>query len=416
MTFSDPQDAPLAGTRVAGDASPGKSVPGTRQPQSVEVDGPSGRPKFALVRPGHLFLTTESQTFTYSEIIERLISSLEGDPRVLRAAEPDYEHFSEWQTYYPMRPAIKDLINGSDALNVFDIGSPIFARVRVPTKNQRIIHGADDVPTDTYVVAWDGITALVGWEQEESEWVPISAGHVVLEILDDAAKKAGFGTYGQACGPGCDYQFLHTTLLVEEDAESPDSGALEILNDRVVRLPVPRILNLEDAVVQAGFAIRLTMATFAEFKNATRRLLDLDLHVRDISAHMLSHNHAYTQISTLPLIQRPKARWRNKGWRREVRALIAEAWLCLANMDVLSKASHDNLTELKGSQRDYLPLFKNDYASDVAALERLNTTPVTDAIKHMSTSIDNRVLTAATALGALGGGLAGAVAAIVSSN
>ncbi|MFC0526253.1 hypothetical protein, partial [Phytohabitans kaempferiae] len=318
--------------------------------------------------------------------------------------------------FYPMHSNSSSLTDGSDALNAYAIGSSIRATIRVPVKNQPVIHGSKDTPTDTYAVEWDGISALIGWEQDDYDWVPISAGHVVLEVLNDAAANAGFGTYIQSCSPGCDYQLLHTTLVVEEDAEASDDDVLEQVDYGVVRLRVPSILDLRDGVQEAGFAVRIALRSFAEFKNSTRRLMNIDAHVRELSAHMLHHNYTHSRIATLKPRKRPKALWHNRGWRRETRALVAEAWLNLANMDVLSKASHDSLVGLEGNYAGLQPLLKRDYAADVAALHRLNTTPITDAIKQMTTSIDNRLLILATILGAIGGGLAGAVAAVISSS
>lgn len=92
---------------------------------------------------------------------------------------------------------------------------PMFLKVDVPLKNQRRIGEADPL-SEVYYAVWDGITLVVSWPRQHGDHVKNpSGGHIVGDIIRDAAKRCNMNVVVQACVPLCEYEFNHTTLLVD---------------------------------------------------------------------------------------------------------------------------------------------------------------------------------------------------------
>jgi hypothetical protein len=72
--------------------------------------------------------------------------------------------------------------------------------VDVPAKNQRRIIESDSLP-NRYDIYWDGEVCLVGWEHNSDESIPLSGGHVVIDVTKTALEALDFGLYVQACNP-----------------------------------------------------------------------------------------------------------------------------------------------------------------------------------------------------------------------
>ncbi len=151
-------------------------------------------------------------------LLDELVATLDKDPRVTRVQAPRElnTHYTYLRRYWPerTRTSAERLLTGADYMSVLLLPEPVLFTVRVPKKNQPTKHGFDDVPSDTYDVAWDGVTAWVIWAQSSPD-IPKSGGHVVRDVLDDAARALGGGVYEQACSPGCTNIFLHTTLRLK---------------------------------------------------------------------------------------------------------------------------------------------------------------------------------------------------------
>jgi hypothetical protein len=78
------------------------------------------------------------------------------------------------------------------------MSEPVAFTIRVPVKNQPTNFGLGDPPTDTYGVAWDGISVIVVWDQADDE-PPMNAGQVAANVLSDVLESFGYELYVQGC-------------------------------------------------------------------------------------------------------------------------------------------------------------------------------------------------------------------------
>jgi len=206
---------------------------------------------------------------------------------------------------------------------------------------------------------------------------------------------------------------MHTTIIVEEDQDL-DEPTLSIVGELTVKLllpgtgrPLPHLLE------GVGYYIRLGSEVFAFFKNYARRLFDTEMHLQRVTAHFLVHNHEHAKRYSIPIRQRFAAQWSDRYWRREVRSLLAEAWLNLAVIERMKGGALNELSSLEGSYVEVMPLFTRDYADDLSRLRRLDTSYATKAVQHMSKDLDNRILMLATLFGAISGAVVGGIFAIL---
>jgi hypothetical protein len=79
---------------------------------------------------------------------------------------------------FPKRQDTTDdaLFSGKDAFKAIRLSDPVAFIVTVPIKNQPEFRGYNDIPTDTYYVAWDGITAFVLWRRLADDRMPPRSG------------------------------------------------------------------------------------------------------------------------------------------------------------------------------------------------------------------------------------------------
>jgi len=343
-------------------------------------------------------------------LVNSLMEALRGDARVLEVRPPEFnDYWTLRRTFYPdsARSTQSAVRTGADAFEVLQLSEFVGFTVRVPIKNQEPHQGTADIPSDTYWVAWDGVTILVMWEQE-GDWVPISGGHIVQQVLDDVLAPVGCGLYIQSCSPGCDFLFVHETLLLTLADDVEDFNLRRVPGTRALLYAAER--RYSDPLVEVdlvALSLSADMAIFAMFKNVGRRLIDLEHFAREDFAHLLSHYHEHTSLVAEG--KSPKvllARWNNRHWRKEAWALISGVWLAMANIETLRRiwnSERGSLAEAAQIQS----MLTRDTARDVESVEALDLDPIAETVNQVTAALNNQTSVRAAALGALAGGLAG---------
>jgi hypothetical protein len=360
------------------------------------------------------------------DLVDDICTALNTDTRVIKVKNPTLNMgFTSENQYFPdlSRTSDERLLKGSDIFSTLSLSDPILLSIRVPKKNQPGLHGIDDIPSENYYVAWNGVSVIVLWEQDDDS-MPLAGGQVVTEILASALRKTGADLYIQACSPDCDNVFIHTSMHVYDDAkrdfDPEDTSNLGMIphEETGPRSVDVFLLTSDDnlgIVEDLFFSLHLAIESFAEVKNKGRRLLDLEGSIRDQLSHLLSHYYEHASIAARPIWKSIKDRWRTRGWRKEARQLLAGLLLSLANIESLMRSWSDTRQSFETEVREENTriLFATDYGNDIAAIDTLDFGHIDSSIEQVSSSLDNRAIVIATIGGALAGGLAGAIVGLI---
>jgi hypothetical protein len=130
---------------------------------------------FYFVRFGTFMLLAQHKAPSAELLSKKLEEAIRGDSRISSSApvfiRPGWvAGFS----VYPrqQRPAESDIFSARDVRNAVHWREPVAFTVTVPIKNQPEFRGYEDIPTDTYYVSWDGITAVILWRRERGDRIP----------------------------------------------------------------------------------------------------------------------------------------------------------------------------------------------------------------------------------------------------
>jgi len=348
-----------------------------------------------------------------SALIDELRHALLKDPTVVSVESmAESEQFTYTKGYWPDTSRTSDdgLLTGGDSFSVLRLDGPILFCVQVPKKNQPEHHGHDDFPSDTYWVAWDGVSAIVTWIQPD-ERVPMAGGHVVEGILRSALRRLGCDLYVQACSPWCDNLFTHTVMHVLVDPEV-DELECTVRTALEVDVTVGLADNDEELLMELWFGLNRSLESFAEMKNLGRRSVDLEDSARDTLSHLLKHYYEHATAGAQQGWKRMRALWSQRGWRREARQLMASLWLTLSSIESVHREweevhrSFISATESRG----LVVLFDVDYREDAETVASLDVSHLEVNVQQIGTRLDNRSLAWATGLGAIAGGVAGLLA------
>lgn len=298
---------------------------------------------------------------------------------------------------------------GGDQALAAQFNKPLAFSVVVPVKNQRIIADGDEVPTE-YKVLWDGITVMVTWQAPTGKQVPRSGGHVVSEILRQAAEGLDLVLYVQACSPVCRHEFTHTSLRFVESPDPPKKISYKESRWRTeVEIPYPA--GVDDAQERVFDNLSGIAEQFTIFKNLGRRILEIEDDGRNALAILMAIDLDRAQMAQLSLWPRLKARWASKGWRRLSRELVSRVWAALANIERLHRQwdqirfRFDDLAK----EGDRELLFVGDYADEVDRVSSFDPDLMRSAVQEIGTRLDNRALLLVTGVGLVAGAIAGGV-------
>lgn len=366
-----------------------------------------------IVRIGTWFLVPPPETVAdNATVVDQLIEALRSDTRVLDVVAPDLnDYWTSRKTMYPdrQRTMASHILTGQDRFKVLELSNYLRFKVRVPLKNQQPHHGSDDIPSDTYWVAWNGISIFVMWSQE-SERLPISGGHVVEDILDDVLGAINCRLYVQSCGPGCDFGFIHTNLRTHVD-DAVERYSVEPYDSRSVKFS--SFVDFSDPlrdIEWVAMSFTQGLSDFATFKNVGRRIIDMEDAVRRDLSHLLGHYHEHTVLAASKYS--PKImlkRWKSRAWRKEAWSLIASIWLGMANIETMRRQWSTERSDMLGHDQ-VVTLLQRDYVSDDREINALEMDPIAETVNQVAAALNNRMAATATLWGALAGGLAGGAA------
>lgn len=370
-----------------------------------------------VVRPG-VFMVRLSHPWLPSALVARLADELQKDSRVTSVMPPEVD--DEWSRRLRCFPAAAfgdndEIVTGQDRFTCIQFDQPIGFHVQVPQKNQRAFID-DDIPSDYYVL-WDGELVLVMWQQSLSAWVPHSGGHVIKDILEASIRAIGEDLYVQACEPGCDYDFLHSTLRVVEVPGNADDLYLQVATgtrENVYDLLGCNLGGIEDIGEATFFTVQGALRAFGTVKNGGRRLLDLHAQMLAEVAHIYDLQRRRAEITAGRWRSWPTGRFGMLGWRRDISRHIARIWSMLIATEALRGSWEEDRsnfeqrcsTDVEGELR---LVFDVDYLDERTQITGMSTQLVREAIAHVSQRLDNRAVVAASLVGAIAGAAGGAL-------
>ncbi|KQQ80988.1 hypothetical protein [Arthrobacter sp. Leaf137] len=366
-----------------------------------------------FARFGTFFLASfdEEDDDSIAAAHKAVLSSLRQDSRVqtLHSA-PFRPHWSFCHPIYPSgrQATAERVLSGTDRVFALEFSDPLFIELRVPIKNQPVINGEADVPTDHYWVAWDGITAVVLWEAGPDEVIaPRSAGHILDDVLKTAAEDAGFLVLQQACSPECKNMFAHRDLRLIQIPGNRGIASGFVAGDDVG--PASAIVERDGSAKDVlrsicGTALPASLE-FAFFKNYARRLFAMEDLAHELVTDLLGQDYAAIVRKRRPLLKRALSRLLRKDKKRGERSvdeLIASLWLLMASKDVLAGtvAAKRRSFHIQAADYETELLYVADRREDEHRLELLNLDFVRSAIEQKSSRLDNRIIAWATACGA----------------
>lgn len=395
--------------------------PGAEIERSDPPKLPARRPSTYMVRVGTFMLAATCEAGPISELLEVIEQGLRDDPRVATIKFPAQDqHWINNEIRYPggEETGVDVLLSGSDHFHNIVLTNPVEFIVQVPKKNQPDFRGYTDHPSDTYYVAWDGLTVVVGWSVGgTAESVPMAGGQIVADVLQDSLEKANLKLYVQSCSAGCTKLFWHTTVILREREEVEDHKFVDSPAPHgAVVMEAPIYRNALSAMAMLLMVIRAEARHFAGFKNYSRRLINLDQASKSMVDSLLEIQYRKTHRQSLPIRDRVREWWRHRSDTRAMKRLVSSLWLSASRHEALLGEWHEDHDEFRDTIRenDSAVLFSRDLVRDERAVERQDLAFITRAVAETSSRFDARLIALVTIVGglaALAGALLGAALA-----
>jgi hypothetical protein len=300
------------------------------------------------------------------------------------------------------------LLSGGDAFLALYMSDPVLFRVHVPIKNQPLFRDETDVPTEDYWVAWDGITLVALWDREAgSEFPPRSGGHVVIDIIRDASRRAGFDMFVQACSRGCKNMFAHRVIRV---TQYPGDEESDVVTYKGRGFPVVQAHLHQDGaqrdVLEVLFRDLARLGyTFAQYKNAGLRVRAVEDRARILVEELLALDYQKIYAASAPRRERLRVVLRKfrhavgrGGASSDSKRLISMIWLAMANIEALRRdwlvwrRRLDDSSKSRG--RD--SIHDIDRKDDDLAVESMDIAFLRAAVEQRSGRIDNREIVLVT--------------------
>jgi hypothetical protein len=366
-------------------------------------------------RYGTFLLLAPERMPSADDLRDGLEKAIRDDNRIISAMSVSIK--KDWLNrtrVYPKRADTTDraLLSNEDYRDAIEFSDPVAFTVKIPIKNQQPFRGVEDIPTDTYYAAWDGITAVVLWRRESGDRrPPRSGGHIVIDVLRDIAASAGLGFYAQACSPGCTNVFAHRVMRIER-VRGQRKFSIRGVDDYTKCVNVH--VHNDGGPEEIAAAILETTGSegyfFAIYKNYARRIRDLEKYARSTVNELLALNHQKLERSQQPLAKRLRNLWANHSNERYVRVLMSSLWLSLARIE----AFRTDWLQARGRLNDLLdrfhygPLYETDRGDDDNAIMSQDLSIIGRAVEQTAIRMDARALAWTTGMVALAG-LLGAV-------
>jgi len=195
------------------------------------------------------------------------------------------------------------------------------------------------------------------------------------------------------------------------EGESP-SFDFDAQHPRLIRASLHADDN-EITVVQ-GIHGRIAPAWyhFARYKNASRRLINIELLARELTDDLLTLD--YSTLYGPEGGRRRRAWWRVqmawqavtlRGRTRQAKKIASSLWIAMARIETMQRDWHDRKRNFDYyAKRDGVEAFFDiDRKDDDDVVKAVTTDFVRAAVEHRAARSDNRVIVWATVFGGLGG-------------
>ncbi|WP_047524617.1 hypothetical protein [Microbacterium sp. ZOR0019] len=411
------QTSESEGTSVAQREGPHTTIEEGTQSGAIRV----ARVAVCLLRLGPeaepLFTVPAARALS-DQISASLIKALSADTRVSEViTAPPAPEFDNARTvpFFYIDPDRDGPTLGVEQFQAFRLNTALEFRVRVPAKNQPKYRSMDDVPTDDYLVSWDGTVLYVQWDQENPASTG-SGGHVVLSIVEEIARAAGYEAVVMACSRGCHHRFIHGDFVTFASDRVPDHYHRIGSSPTGNGFTVP--FSMSDNAVEDLRRIRRHLSVLIEVFAGTKSIADAILYWgwRARADAQTTLSIAYERVSKRPWY-RPVGwlidSWRLRGTSKLSQKMQSSQWLSLASIDSQIgnwREGDKRFAERVGTERlkELARLF--DTAGD--EVRSLDTTTVRASLQDIASRAEGRslrVVTLAGAACALVGAVVGAV-------
>jgi hypothetical protein len=220
--------------------------------------------------------------------------------------------------YDPDTETISLKSEDEDRFQAMRLNTLLTFRLQVPPKNQPRYRSADDVPTDAYTVAWNGVMAAVQWSQASAR-ATLSGGHVALEVLGEVALAAGYELKILPCDPSCLHQFVHADIVTFDNPDFPSRFRVtgESTTGETIVTPFRRKADDLKNLRSTFAALYTCVELYAETKTIADRISDLESAARDSAAQLMLINYRSASRARLPRLKAVRDLWEMRGGRRQ---------------------------------------------------------------------------------------------------
>jgi hypothetical protein len=349
-----------------------------------------------------------------------LIMSLEKDPRVKSINAPSASAATLKDVRYvvpPFRSAKSRTSMRTEGAththnHALRIQPAILMHIQVPRRLQVEGQKEDEVPSDEYWVAWDGVTVLATWMHgSSSRPFGTSGGIVVLDILKKAAEDNDMMLRQLSCGSNCGYPFAHSDLLIEPVAK-PVAPTFSAQGRYVLRVAVANRdtpLKLTSALLSH---IRFVCHMYTELRSHGRVIAVAEQDARASASDLLALQYNHALLGTLPLRKRLKPLWHARKWKKNSTRFIAVIWLGLVTIEE-NKREWSNarlVFDENASSGNMNLIFQQEYTQEVNLVTSLDVSSIRASVEQMAARIDTRFTVFTTTVVALIGAIIGAIA------
>jgi hypothetical protein len=404
-------------TDVVGVAQESTDVSGEELPEQTDSANETiyvARSAVCLLRLPRGFapmFTTPQARDLANGVANEVCSKLESDPRVVTAKRqgPHEVHNARTDKFLGIDDEAENAVTAIVEYLSLRLNEPIVFEVRVPRKNQYKYRGVDDVPSDEYLAAWDGQSLFVQWTQTAA-FSTGSGGHVVLDILAQAVRAAGYEIEIIACAPTCHHRFLHVDYVTFE-GEPPDhfhlNGEVSIGESVTTpwSLPLSPLQNLQIIYERLATITEL----YGEAVSVATAVQHLESEARMDAEVVLKIAHQRSSRRRLPnIFGWVTDTWKLRGSSSYSRELTAELWYALVSIDT-KKHRWVTIERRLRQLSDEHGLSEVSSILDVnnTAMESIDVEILKSSVQEVSARREGNVLAMATFVGALAA-LAGA--------
>ncbi|MEX5299131.1 hypothetical protein RCG67_10170 [Kocuria sp. CPCC 205292] len=358
-----------------------------------------------------MFTTPDAREFSHS-VSEKLRKALDVDPRVVKVyierAIKTVDN-ARTHTYWEFNSEAEDFGEFIDRFEVLRLNEPIVFRVRVPIKNQPIYRGIDDVPSDEYLVVWDGVSVLVQWNQDVTE-ATASGGHIVFDVLEAAAGEAGYAAEVVACSAECHHKFVHADVVTFDGDTHPDKFVISGETPVGVGVITPFNREKDDLsnLLRTYHEISYAVDIYSQVRDSVDSIYSMETKARSDSAKLMLIEYSRASSRQFPNPRSVVDAWKLRNFRGESRKLLSGLWLAMNYVESFerewrrSSVRFKSVLEENGLEK-LTPIF--DIGEE--EIEALDLSLIRENLQDSSSRMDSRMIFFATLAGA-GAALGGA--------